>query len=267
MKAIFFSILTIFLTIYTTMTNAANIEIIKAELAPQGKIRASINVGNPILAKRDSENSEPYGVSIDLAKNLAKELNVQIELVVFDSAGKSVDAVANKKADFGFFAIDPVRGQEISFTNAYVVIEGAYVVPNNSPIKSNDEVDQAHNRIVVGKGSAYDLYLTREIKHAKIVHAPTSPKVVEFFVEGNYEVGAGVKQQLEMDLEKYPNIRLLPGRFMQINQSMGVNKDVSNVTKAYFKNYVERMKASGFVADALKRHQIQGAAVAPLQAE
>jgi polar amino acid transport system substrate-binding protein len=267
MKAIFFSILTIFLTIYTTMTNATNIEMIKAELAPQGKIRASINVGNPILAKRDSENSEPYGVSIDLAKNLAKELNVEIELVVFDSAGKSVDAVTNKKAEFGFFAIDPVRGQEISFTNAYVVIEGAYVVPNNSPIKSNDEVDQAHNRIVVGKGSAYDLYLTREIKHAKIVHAPTSPKVVEFFVEGNYEVGAGVKQQLEMDLEKYSNIRLLPGRFMQINQSMGVNKDVSEVTKSYFKNYVERMKASGFVAEALKRHQIQGAAVAPLQAE
>jgi polar amino acid transport system substrate-binding protein len=119
----------------------------------------------------------------------------------------------------------------------------------------------------VGKGSAYDLYLTREIKNAQIVHAPTSPKVVEFFVSGGYEVGAGVKQQLEMDLQTYPNIRLLPGRFMQINQSMGVNKDVSDATKAYLKNYVERMKASGFVADALKRHQIQGAAVAPAQPE
>ena len=265
MKAIFLPLLITFLTTFTTMTNANSIETIKKELAPNGKIRASINVGNPILAKRDSENSEPYGVSIDLAKNLAKELNVGIELVVFDSAGKSVDAVANKKADFGFFAIDPVRGQEISFTNAYVVIEGAYVVPKSSPITSNDEVDQAHNRIVVGKGSAYDLYLTREIKQAKIVHAPTSPKVVEFFVEGNYEVGAGVKQQLEMDLPKYPNIRILPGRFMQINQSMGVHKDVSDATKAYFKDYVERMKASGFVLEALKRHQIQGAAVAPLQ--
>jgi polar amino acid transport system substrate-binding protein len=267
MKAVFYSPLICLLTIFTTMTNATNLETVKAELAPNGKIRASINVGNPILAKRDAENTEPYGVSIDLAKNLAKELNVDIELVVFDSAGKSVDAVANQKADFGFFAIDPVRGQDISFTNAYVVIEGAYVVPADSPIQSNDEVDTAQNRIVVGKGSAYDLYLTREIKHAKIVHAPTSPKVVAFFVEGKYEVGAGVKQQLEMDLAKYPNIRLLPGRFMQINQSMGVNKKVSDTTKAYFKNYVERMKASGFVAESLKKHQIQGAAVAPLQAE
>jgi polar amino acid transport system substrate-binding protein len=265
MKASIILALTTLLPFFTTMTQANPLQSIQSDLAPAGKIRASINIGNPILAKRDSENTQPYGVSIDLAKNLAKELGVELELVVFDSAGKSVDAVANKKADFGFFAIDPVRGKEISFTHAYVVIEGAYVVPSNSPIKVNEEVDQAKHRIVVGKGSAYDLYLTREIKHAQIVHAPTSPKVVEFFVSGGYEVGAGVKQQLEMDLKTYPNLRLLPGRFMQINQSMGVNKDVSDATKAYLKNYVERMKATGFVQDALTRHSIQGAAVAPAQ--
>ncbi len=256
-------ILFTFLLTEISMAQIPASPIVKSDLAPTGKIRASINVGNPILAKRDHDHAQPYGVSIDLATNLAKELGLELELVVFDSAGKSVDAVANKKADFGFFAIDPVRGKEITFTHAYVVIEGAYVVPNNSAIQSNDEVDQAKNRIVVGKGSAYDLYLTREIKNAQIVHAPTSPKVVEFFVNGGYEVGAGVRQQLEMDLAKYPGIRLLPGRFMQINQSMGVNKDVSDATKAYLKDYVERMKASGFVAEALSRHQIQGAGVAP----
>jgi polar amino acid transport system substrate-binding protein len=266
-KNIFLLLLTLLLSILHPMTHAQSIQLIKSELAPSGKLRASINVGNPILAKRDSAEAQPYGVSIDLAKNLAKELQVELELVVFDAAGKSVDAVANKKADFGFFAIDPVRGKEISFTNAYVVIEGAYVVPGNSPIKTNEEVDQAKNRIVVGKGSAYDLYLTREIKNAQIVHAPTSPKVVEFFVSGGYEVGAGVKQQLEMDIPKYSNLRLLPGRFMQINQAMGLHKDASDASKAYLKNYVERMKSSGFVQEALTRHQIQGAAVAPAGTE
>jgi len=256
-------ILFTFLLTEISMAQTPASSIVKSDLAPTGKIRASINVGNPILAKRDHDHAQPYGVSIDLATNLAKELGLELELVVFDSAGKSVDAVTNKKADFGFFAIDPVRGKEITFTHAYVVIEGAYVVPNNSAIQSNDEVDQAKNRIVVGKGSAYDLYLTREIKNAQIVHAPTSPKVVEFFVNGGYEVGAGVKQQLDMDLAKYPGIRILPGRFMQINQSMGVNKDVSDATKAYLKDYVERMKSSGFIAEALSRHQIQGAGVAP----
>jgi polar amino acid transport system substrate-binding protein len=263
MRALIILTLLTFLSIEHPMAHTPASPIVKSELAPTGKIRASINVGNPILAKRDDEHSKPYGVSIDLATNLAQELGLELELVVFDSAGKSVDAVTNKKADFGFFAIDPVRGKEITFTNAYIVIEGAYVVPNNSSIQTNDEVDQTKNRIVVGKGSAYDLYLTREIKHAQIVHAPTSPKVVEFFVNGGYEVGAGVKQQLEMDLKTYPTIRLLPGRFMEINQSMGVNKDVSEATKAYLKDYVERMKASGFVAEALARHHIQGAAVAP----
>ena len=263
MRALIILTLLTFLSIEHPMAHTPASPIVKSELAPTGKIRASINVGNPILAKRDDEHSKPYGVSIDLATNLAQELGLELELVVFDSAGKSVDAVTNKKADIGFFAIDPVRGKEITFTNAYIVIEGAYVVPNNSSIQTNDEVDQTKNRIVVGKGSAYDLYLTREIKHAQIVHAPTSPKVVEFFVNGGYEVGAGVKQQLEMDLKTYPTIRLLPGRFMEINQSMGVNKDVSEATKAYLKDYVERMKASGFVAEALARHHIQGAAVAP----
>jgi hypothetical protein len=162
-------------------------------------------VGNPILAKRDGPDSAPYGVSIDLAKQLGKELDVEVELVVFDAAGKSVEAVSTKKADFGFFAVDPVRGQEIFFTSPYIVIEGAYMVRSNSPLTDNEQVDKPGNRIVVGKGSAYDLYLTREIRQAQLIHAPTSPLVVNVFLENNYEVAAGVKQQLEADALKNPN--------------------------------------------------------------
>lgn len=243
------------------------LQSIQSDLAPAGKIRAAINVGNPILANRHSANSEPYGVSIDLAKQLADELQVELELLVFDSARLSVDAVTQRHADFGFFAIDPLRGEQISFTHAYVVIEGAYVVPFNSPITANAQVDHAHNRIVVGQGSAYDLYLTREISQAQLVRAPTSPEVVEFFVKGGYEVGAGVKQQLSADIQKYTNIRMLPERFMQIHQAMGVHKTMLAPTKVYVADFVERMKASGFVQKALQQHQIDGAAVAPLHRE
>jgi polar amino acid transport system substrate-binding protein len=238
-------------------------QIVK-DLAPTGKLRASINVGNPILAKRDGPNATPYGVSIDLAQQLAKELETNLELVVFDAAGKSVVAVSQKEADFGFFAIDPERGREIEFTAAYIVIEGAYLVPNQSRLQQNEEVDNASHRIVVGKGSAYDLYLSREIKHAKLVHAPTSPKVVDFFIEGQYEVAAGVRQQLEVDAKRLPGLRILPGRFMQIQQAMGVHKDCSSETKAFMLDFVERMKRSGFVLQSMQRHQIQGAAVAAL---
>ncbi len=233
-----------------------------AEFAPTGVLRASINLGNPILANAGADG-QPFGVSIDLARGFAKLLGLPLELVVFDAAGKSVDAVTNEQADFGFFAVDPVRGAGIHFTAPYVLIEGSYMVPEASAIHSNDQVDNAGARVVVGKGSAYDLYLTRELKHASIVRAPTSPTVVDTFLAQGCEVAAGVKQQLEADALRVPGMRLLPGRFMVIQQAMGLPKSRSPEAVAVLRAYVEDMKQSGFVADALKRHNIQGASVAP----
>ena len=233
-------------------------------IAPTGKLRASINVGNPILANKDPVSGKPFGVSIDLANAFAKQLGLEIELVVFDSAGKSVEAVTQEQADIGFFAIDPLRGEGITFTAAYVLIEGSYLVKNDSPIQQNDQVDSKGNRIVVGKGSAYDLFLAREIQSAEIVRAPTSPTVVDVFLEGAYEVAAGVTQQLQADAIKNPGLRLLPGRFMVINQAMGLPKSRGGEAALLLSQFVEEMKANHFVAEALKKHHIQGASVAPL---
>ena len=236
--------------------------MLKTEFAPTGTLRAAINLGNPILANKAS-SGQPFGVSIDLATELAKRLGLPLSLVVFDAAGKSVDAVTQQVADFGFFAIDPVRGQGISFTAPYVLIEGSYLVSTDSPLMRNEEVDAKGIRIAVGKGSAYDLYLTREIKHAQIQRAPTSPTTVDYFVSEKLEVAAGVKQQLEMDALRLPNLRLLPGRFMVIEQAMGLPKTRSPEAQAFLKDFVEDVKTSGFVAQSLARHHIQGAAVAP----
>lgn len=230
---------------------------------PTGKLRASINLGNPILANKDKVTGAPVGVSIDLAHAFAKRLGVDLELVVFDSAGKSVDAVTNERADIGFFAVDPLRGQGISFTAPYVLIEGSYLVKNGSPLQANEEVDRAGTRVTVGKGSAYDLYLTRELKHAEIQRAPTSPAVVDTFLSEGTEVAAGVKQQLEADARRLPGLRLLPGRFMVIQQAMGTPNGRGAAAAAELAAFVEDMKASGFVAESLARHGIQGAAVAP----
>lgn len=235
---------------------------IVAALAPQGRLRASINLGNPILAKRDAAG-QAVGVSIDLARGLAERLGVDAELVVFDTAGKSVAAVAAEQADVGFFAVDPLRGEGILFTAPYVLIEGAYLVPQASALQANDEVDRNGLRVVVGQGSAYDLYLTRELKAAQIVRAPTSQAVVDTFVQGGYEVAAGVRQQLQTDALRYPGHRLLPGRFMVIQQAMGLPKSRGDAAADFLRRYVEDMKASGFVAQALARHGIQGASVAP----
>lgn len=240
-----------------------DLSFLSQAFAPTGRLRASINLGNPILANKDAATGAVGGVSVDLARELGHRLGLEVDLVVFDTAGKSVDAVSKDEADIGFFAIDPARGESISFTDAYIHIEGAYMVRIDSPLKANEEVDRPGQRVVVGKGSAYDLYLTREIKAATIERAPTSPAVVDHFIEQHADVAAGVKQQLESDAARLGGLRLLPGRFMVIRQAMGCPKSRGGAVAQALCEFVEEMKASGFVAQALARHKIAGAAVAP----
>lgn len=237
-------------------------EIIQA-FTPTGLMRASINLGNPILANRNAETGEVGGVSVDLARAFAKHLGVQVELVVFDAAGKSVEAVTTERADIGFFAIDPLRGQGIRFTDPYVLIEGAYLVLEDSPLRNNGDVDRAGIRVTVGKGSAYDLHLTRELQNAFIERAPTSPAVVDTFVESKADVAAGVRQQLQADAARLGGMRLLPGRFMVIQQAMGIPSSRGEPAAQVLREFLESRKAEGFVAEALKRHGIEGASVAP----
>jgi polar amino acid transport system substrate-binding protein len=232
---------------------------------PTGRLRASINLGNPILANRDLVTGEARGVSVDLAREFARRLGVEIELVVLDTAGKSVETVQNEKADIGFFAIDPLRGEGILFTAPYVLIEGSYLVRNESSLQRNEDVDRAGHLVTVGKGSAYDLFLTRELKNAQILRAPSSPAVVDTFLAENAAVAAGVKQQLESDARRLPGLRLLPGRFMVIEQAMGMPKSRGQQAVEVLAAFIEEMKQSGFVANALRRHGIEGAAVAPLR--
>jgi polar amino acid transport system substrate-binding protein len=232
-----------------------------AGFTPTGRLRASINVGNPILAAREGNTAR--GVSVDLARALAQRLGVELELLVFDTASRSVQAVSDDQADIGFFAIDPLRGEHIAFSAAYVLIEGSYLVRESSPIRANDEVDRPGRTVVVGKGSAYDLFLTRELRHASIARAPTSPAVVDTFIELGADVAAGVKQQLQADARRIGGLRLLEGRFMVIQLAMGMPKSRGAAAAAQLAVFVEEMKASGFVAAALEKHRIEGASVAP----
>ncbi|HEX7863304.1 MAG TPA: ABC transporter substrate-binding protein [Variovorax sp.] len=245
-------------------TKASSQAAAAAELGATGKLRAAINFGNPILASR-SAGGEPSGVSVDLAREAARRLGLAVELVQFNSAGNVVEAVKARQVDMAFVAIDPVRAADMEYTAPYVIIEGAYLVRNASPLQRNADVDRAGTRVVVGRGSAYDLFLTRELKAATLVRASTSPEVTNQFLAQNLDVAAGVRQQLEADAARVGGVRLLPDRFMVIEQAMGVPKG-RVAAQAWLGDFVEEMKASGFVAEALKRHGIEGAAVAPRRA-
>jgi polar amino acid transport system substrate-binding protein len=230
------------------------------QLAPGGTLRAAINYGNPLLATRDA-SGEPRGVSVDLARELARRLGVPLEMVTYTAAGKVVEGIKSDAWDVGFFAIDPVRAADTDFTAPYLIIEGAYLVPEVSPIRRNEDVDRAGVRVAAARGSAYDLYLTRALKQATLVHAPTSQAVTDTMLAQKLDVAAGVKQQMQADAQRLPGLRLLDGRFMEIRQAMAVPKGRA-AGAAYLRNFVEEMKAAGFIAESLRRHGVEGAMLA-----
>lgn len=231
------------------------------DLAPTGTLRAAINVGNTVLAQKDAAGA-PKGVSVDLARELAKRLGVDVSFVVFDAAGKVFEALKNNAWDIAFLAIEPARAAEIAFTAPYVLIEGRFIVRTDSPLNSVADFDRPGIRIAVGKGAAYDLYLSRTFQHATLVRAPTGPDALRRFVDEGLEAGAGVTQSVQAFADANPGLRLITERFMAIGQAMGMPKG-REAGAAYLKQFVEEMKASGFIADALVRSAQSGALVAP----
>ncbi|CAM8650206.1 Solute-binding protein family 3/N-terminal domain of MltF [Burkholderiales bacterium] len=234
----------------------------RSALAPTGLLRASINLGNAVLAGRDGSGA-PMGVTVDLAREFGRQLGLEVSLQAYDKAMESVEAVSSGKADIGFFAIDPKRGETILFTPPYVLIEGCYLVRDSSPLRHQSEADQAGHRIVVGQGSAYDLYLTRAIQQATLVRAQTSQTVVDEFVASGAEIAAGVREQLALDCQRVEGLRFLDEPFMVIEQAMGCAKVRGAVAQSALSQFVEWAKASGFVEQALLRHGQTGARVAP----
>jgi len=231
------------------------------ELAPSGTLRAAINTGNVVLAQKD-ETGQVHGASVDLARELARRLGVPIDLHVYDAAGKVTDAAKNGEWDIAFVAIEPARAQGIAFTPPYVVIEGTYLVSVDSPLKSIADVDHDGVRIAVGKGSAYDLYLTRTLQRATLVRYPTSPLALDGFLADKTDAAAGVKQQLVQFAKSHPNVRVMDGHFQDIRQAMATPLGREAGLK-YLSGFVEEMKASGFVKSALERSGQSGDLVAP----
>ncbi|VXB92084.1 transporter substrate-binding domain-containing protein [Nocardioides sp. AX2bis] len=231
---------------------------VAADLAPSGTLRASINLGNPVLAHGTPE--EPGGVTVDLARALGERLGLPVDLLCFDAARRSLEAMQDGRADLCFLAVDPARAETVAFTAPYVLIEGVYVVPVDSPLAGADEVDHAGVRVGVKQGSAYDLHLTRALEHAEIVRGAEGTTV---YVEESLEVGAGIRQPVTAFVADHPGHRLLEPAFMQIEQAVGTTQTRTAATVDFLRTYVEEQKANGFVADALARAGRADTQVAP----
>ncbi|MFI8325827.1 transporter substrate-binding domain-containing protein [Streptomyces sp. NPDC085529] len=235
-----------------------DIAAIAADLAPTGVLRASINLGNPVLAQGTPE--APAGITVDLAREIGRRLGLPVETLCFDAARKSFEAMADGRADLCFLAVDPAREKEVAFTAPYVVIEGVYAVPRDSPLTTVEEIDTPGVRVGVKQGSAYDLHLTRTLTHATVVRGAEG---VDTFRTLDLEAGAGIRQPMAAYVAAHPEVRLIDGRFMEIRQAVGTTADRAPETVAYLRSLVEELKRNGFVTDALRRSNQDPALVAP----
>ena len=233
-----------------------------SDLAPSGKIRVGINYGNPVLATKDPAGGELRGVAVDLARELGKRVDLPVELVGYDAAGKMVDALKAGAWDIAFLAIDPGREAEITFTAPYLEIEGTYLVPPGSPLRAIADVDRDGVRIALAAGAAYDLFLTRNLKHAQLVRVPDPKAAFDLLVAGKVEALAGVKQTLVTNSAKLPGSRVLDGRFLAIEQALGIAKG-RDAGAGYLREFIEDAKASGLVARAIEKAGVRGVSIAP----
>lgn len=234
----------------------------RAELAPAGKLRAGINLGNGVVATRDSSTGQVRGIAVNVARELGRRLNVPVELVVFDQARMAVDAMQAGNVDVVFVAIEPARSAVIDFTAPYAEISGVYAVPPQSKIRANEEVDRAGVRISVVARSNYDLFLTRTLKNAQLIRSETTKGSEDEFAAGKVDVYAGVKQRAEDAIARVPGARLLPGQFMSIRQAIGMSKG-RPAGLAYLTDFVEDIKTSGLVAREIESEGLKDASVAP----
>lgn len=234
------------------MSSSASNEVRK-ELASTGALRAAINYNNPLLARRDIASGELSGLAVDLSRELARRIGVPLEIIPFEAAGKITASAANNVWDIAYLAIDPRRANDIDFTAAHVELEGTYLVPAGSALQRIEEVDREGVRIAVTSQSAYDLFLTRELRHAQIVRAVNTPKSFDLMQEEKLDAVAAVRTALIAAAQQIPGSRVLEGHFMTIPQAAGVPKGRAAAAR-YVREYIEEMKASGFVASMLTRH-------------
>jgi len=225
-------------------------------LAPTGILRVVINLGNPILARKDAPSGDPVGVSVDLATELANRLKTPLALIPVNSAGNAVDLVTREMADIGFFAIDPTRAKDIAFTQAYLHIDACYVVRKNKGIETAQEIDQGNNRIVVGLGSAYDLFLTRHIQKAELIRAASTQEVMSVFLANGYEVAAGLQHAMSEEVKKHPQLQMLSPPFMAIAQAMGCHPSHSSVVKEGLQTFLDAQATD--IKTSIARHGMRG---------
>jgi polar amino acid transport system substrate-binding protein len=233
-----------------------------AELAPNGTLRAGINLSNFLLVKGKASNGDPIGVSADMAAEIARRLAVRVEYFCYPDPGSLADGAELDAWDIGNIGAEPQRAETIAFTAAYCEIPCTYLVPAGSNIRAVEDVDQPGRRIAATGRTAYGLWLENNIRHAEIVQTDTIDSSFDVFVEQGLDALAGLHPRLIQDVTRLPGAHILDGQFSAVQQAIGTPRR-NKAAAAWLFNVVEELKASGFVAGLMAKHGVAGLRVAP----
>ena len=233
----------------------------RSELAPNDRLRVGINFGNALLVRKEAAG--PRGIVIDLARELAQRLSVSMDIISYASAGRMADGARAGEWDVAFLATDPARAEEIAFSAPYLEVDTTYLVPAGSPLQQTADVDREGVRIALSAKSAYDLYLSRNLKRAQLVRALTPEASVELFFTQKLDALAGLRPLLMDIADQNPGTRLLDGSFTTVRQAVGAPRG-RQAAAALIGEFVEDIKRSGLVQRLMESNGVRGAAVAPL---
>ncbi|KRE18230.1 hypothetical protein ASE63_03440 [Bosea sp. Root381] len=230
-------------------------------LSRHGALRAGINLSNFLLVSSRGADGGPAGVSPDMAAALAHSLDLPLVPVAYASPGLVADAAERDEWDVALLGAEPQRAAAIDFTAPYSEIEATYLVPANSPLQEASQVDQPGRRIAVAARTAYGLWLERNIGQAELLTADGFDAATALFTAQNLDALAGLRPKLIEDVENLPGTRLLPGRFMAVQQALGVPK-AAGAAIDYLQRFVRLAIETGYVAELIERHKVLGLSVA-----
>ena len=231
-------------------------DFISKKIAPKGELRVGLNMSNFLLVNSKDVNGLPDGVSPDIGKKIAKELNVNCKLVQFERPGLLADAVDDNKWDIGNIAYEKERGKTIDFSDPYVNIDANFIFWNKYNFKSNEEINSSGIKIAVVERSAYDLWLSDNFKNAELIKVKTIDSSHKLFREGSVDVLAGLKPKLLEELKINNDFKIISNPFTYIKQSVGIKKGNPEILE-FLNRFILKLIRKGYISELLKKHKVQ----------
>jgi polar amino acid transport system substrate-binding protein len=234
------------------------------DLVPAGTLRATYIATNPVQAFVDRTSGEVRGPGADIAREIAKRLDVPVKITGVASPAAVIESVKSGEADIGFIAFDPQRAAEVDFAQVYALAQNTYLVRENAGIRSVADIDRAGVKVGVTARDTADLFLTRTLKTAEITRNPGgSPEtVVAWLAGGTVDAYGTNRQRLTEIAARNPGYRLLPDNFYGVPQAVVVAK--GNTALINFVNGVlDDAKRDGLIARSIEQAGLHGLDVAP----